>query len=407
MSTRARIRGRHEKYRAAYRDRNHPETGWQEGTVVYQGERLIVLALDDGTTRHVYDWEHELSGLGTGQQGDRVADTDDHGNVMTGWLDVCHTCAGHGKLFIPDPQQPEITEQPPDVQDLTTEAYRLLELIETRRARGGVYLVGDNSAPWITAYANSDHGSWFAVDKGQFHIASMGSLEAAGLITITSARTDDDYDALPGLLFKAMHREGTGRTESDWQGLGVYRPEPTSDPHAKPERAAMEQVLRVALDWLYKTEQPPGAGITQHGIGSGDLPTIPTRRIGLLPGHGDGPIISVRVAAPVKVDTLHVRNPLAPDELAEWAEVIRDLGYDVVEDWTTNTGGESGSIKLAESQHPSLSAAYQLYLTGCTTHTYDETNRNGEHGGSLCRCGWWRTPTSLLVHPTWPTPTAP
>lgn len=421
MSLRARTRGPHERNRVEYRA--HTDTGgtWQPGTITYEGEHLTVVALDNGATVHVFDGASELRDRGAGRDGDAILDIAEDGINQTGRLGTCWKCNGHGTLFVPDPVQPEITEQAPGVQALTTEAYRLLELIELARERGGLYLVSNTGERQLTAYARTSHGSWFAADVAQprpgtpgahqFNITSMGSLEASGLITVTTVTQEDE---LPGQLLKALHANGQGRISSDWDddGITLYRPAPTSDPYGKPERAAMEEVLRVALDWLYKTEQPHGAGITQHGIGSADLPTIPNRRISLLPSwSGNGPIVSVKVAAPVKASTYLVRNPLAPGELDEWAEVIEDLGYGVVQDWPTEAG-VSGSIRLVEQEHPSLTAAYQLYLTGCLTHSRENPVADGETGGggtggSLCRCGWWREPARLLVTPTWPTPATP
>lgn len=404
-TTRALIRSPHERFRAEYRDRNDLGAGWRPGTVVYQGERLAVIALDDGTTRHVYDWNTELRdlGTGTGALGDRVASISHHGTQTTGQLDVCHACAGHGLLFIPDPQQPEITAQHPDTQDLTTEAYQLLERIELSRHHAGVYLVGRSGEPWMRPYVRSEHGSWFAVADERFTPASMDALVAAGLITVSGVVTDADLAELPGLLLKALHTANEGRSEIAWEGLTIYRPVPTSNPYDKPVRADMEPVLRAALNWLYKTEQPTGAMVSHHGYQSGDLPTIPTRRIGMVTRGANGfPIINISVAHPVKTGLYAVRNPLAPGELDQWADVARDLGYDVVQVFASE--GAQGGIELAEAPHPSLLAAVKLRAQGCLTHTKPV---NGEPQGDVfcgCGCGWSQAPSQLAVPPTFPEP---
>ena len=387
--------------RVEFRDWTNP-TEWKAGTLVYEGERLTVVALDDGTTRHVYDWKHELRNRGAGQQGDHVLRIADDGTGQTGHLGLCPTCDGYGNLFIPDSVQPHIAEQSPGVQNLTTEAYRLLELIELARERGGLYLVGDTSKDWVSVYACSDRGNWFRADKAWYSTASMAALEAQGLITVTTLNTDATLDEVPGQLFAAMHRDGQGHTADDWEDLALYRPQPTSDPYGKPDEAAMTDVLRVALDWLYKTEQPPGAGLSHHGINSGDLPTIPNRRINLIPvGDQSTPIVNIEVAHQVKISAFEVRNTLAPGELEEWADVIKDLGYDVAE--LFNSGGAMGGIKLTERAHPSLVAAVQLHAQGCPEHP-DGANPPGSLGGVFCRCGWWHEPASLLVPPTYPAP---
>lgn len=399
MTLRARQRGRHERNRVLYRASNDPTGPWHPGTIIYEGERLTVVALDDGTTRHVFDSKNELSDRGTGLNGDAVLDIAEDGVNQTGRLGTCWKCNGHGTLFVPDPVQPEITEQSPGVQDLTTEAYRLLELIELARERGGLYLVGETSKDWVSAYACTDRGNWFRVDKAWYNIASMTALETQGLITITTLKTDAALE-VPGAVFAVLHLDREGRATADWEDLALYRPEPTSDPYGKPEQAAMADVLRVALDWLYKTEQPTGAGLSHHGIGSVNLPTILNRRINLIPGCA--PIINITVAHPVKISTFEVRNPLAPGELDEWAEAIKDLGYDVAE--VFHSGGASGGIRLTEQAHPSLLAAVELYAKGCPTHPDGDSAPGPGLGGVFCRCGWWREQASLIVYPKYPDP---
>lgn len=397
---------RREQARVLYRDTNHPDgtPQWQPGTVVYQGHRLTIVALDNGTTHHVYDHQHELIELRADNGHSRVIEIAEHGTGQTGYLTTCHTCAGHGTLFVPDAAQPEITEQPPATHGLTPEDYRLLETIELARDRGGVYLLGEKADPWAHTYTRSDHGSWFRADQGRFSTISMGRLENAGLITVTTLSTDTELDTVPGKLFDAMHRDGDGRTEADWARLVLYRPEPTSDPYGKPAPEAMTEVLRAALDWLYKTEQPPGAMLSHHGIGSADLPTMPNRRIDIVPrGANGGPILNIGVSRPVKVGTYTVRNPLAPGELDQWAEQIIDLGYDVTQTFSGSEGSASGGIELAKLPHPSILAATKLRAQGCLTHPKKLGDR--EEGDVFCNCGWQTEPSRLLVLPAWPEPT--
>lgn len=142
------------------------------------------------------------------------------------------------------------------------------------------------------------------------------------------------------------------------------------------EVARHEIVLRRGLRWLHETEQPDDSLLQHHGEtvraqGNRKLTFIPTAWA----GH---PVIVVAVDSleygpPPRLRCL---NPIAAGELEAFAELLAELGAEVVRTWNGHPH-TSGSLALARPAHPSLAAAVKRYHGGCPAHHT-----------VFCRCGW-------------------
>lgn len=175
--------------------------------------------------------------------------------------------------------------------------------------------------------------------------------------------------------------------------LPALGPAPTANTGLVTEQ--QRSVLTAGLAWLYDTTQPDGAGITHHGVTS---PKVDGRRYQFIPqGAHNRPVVVVDVAEPKYPNdpNLPILNPLGGQaEMDAYTVVLRELGAEVATTW--NGKGETGSLGLALPAHPSLVAAVRLYLDGCPVQEI------GHRGSSLCSCGWFDHPKSLLIKPTWP-----
>lgn len=137
------------------------------------------------------------------------------------------------------------------------------------------------------------------------------------------------------------------------------------------------------LAWLYEIEQPPGALVDHHGITVRVVDEA--RMLHFIPeGSGFAPVIVLGVDTFLPGHTSARLNMGELDALAQWCRFIRT---DVAKTW--NGQGESGSIGLVRTAHPSLLTAVEKYRAGCTTH-----NRS-----VFCDCGWKRHGRSLLRIP--------
>lgn len=136
-------------------------------------------------------------------------------------------------------------------------------------------------------------------------------------------------------------------------------------------------MLLIGLRWLFDTTQPDMALQQHHGqqIGSVD-----NRTLRFIPSGWNGHAIVV-------VDVTHVdygqphqppRNPLAPGELAAFADLLDGMGEDVAATWNGHPA-ITGSLALATPAHPSLLAAVSRYTAGC--------QRQG--GDRFCPCDWY------------------
>ncbi|MBE5477926.1 hypothetical protein E3G68_005280 [Mycobacteroides abscessus] len=137
-------------------------------------------------------------------------------------------------------------------------------------------------------------------------------------------------------------------------------------------------MLLIGLRWLFDIEQPDTALQQHHGqqIGS-----VGNRTLRFIPSGWNGHAIVV-------VEVTHVeygqqphqppRNPLAPGELAAFADLLDGMGEDVASTWNGHPA-ITGSLALARPAHPSLRAAVSRYTAGCQ-----------RHGGTrFCGCDWY------------------
>lgn len=136
-------------------------------------------------------------------------------------------------------------------------------------------------------------------------------------------------------------------------------------------------MLLIGLRWLFDTTQPDTALQQHHGqqIGS-----VGNRTLRFIPSGWNGHAIVV-------VDVTHVdygqphqppRNPLAPGELAAFADLLDGMGEDVVATWNGHPA-ITGSLALARPAHPTLQAAVSRYTAGCQRHG----------GNRPCPCDWY------------------
>lgn len=150
-----------------------------------------------------------------------------------------------------------------------------------------------------------------------------------------------------------------------------------------------QRVILAGIGWLYDTDQPHQALVTQHGIKS--LPTD-QRRYSFTPagtGSRHLPVIVVHVAHSRYTSAGELTNPLEPRELEGLADELERMGYKVADLW--NGEGETGSLALANEAHPTLVAAQRRYHNGCP-----------EHSSTLCGwrgCPWYRNGAAALQRP--------
>lgn len=172
-------------------------------------------------------------------------------------------------------------------------------------------------------------------------------------------------------------------------------PTPRASTHTAPELADGPDMskhlpsLLVGLRWLYDTEQPATA--IHHPLGA-QLASVDDRVVGFCPSGWNGHVVvSLAATAPARrapyrrwlslrgPRAMRPRDVLAPGELEAFAELLSDLGEEVVSTWS-GYPGRSGSVALARPAHASLLAAVARDQAGCP-----------EHGpAGLCECDWSR-----------------
>lgn len=145
----------------------------------------------------------------------------------------------------------------------------------------------------------------------------------------------------------------------------------------------MGEALDRGLEWLFRTEQPPGAIVSHHGD---SLPVTDNRRLSFIPqGSADGrsPVVVLDVARPHRRNATPARPldhwGLAPQELDTLAGLLAARGYRVSSRWN-GFPSTSGSVALgAAVLHPGMKAALDAYRKGCAMH-----------GGTVfCQCPHW------------------
>lgn len=136
-------------------------------------------------------------------------------------------------------------------------------------------------------------------------------------------------------------------------------------------------MLLIGLRWLFDTAQLDTALQQHHGqqIGS-----VGNRTLRFIPSGWNGHAIVVVDVAHVDYGQPHEppRNPLAPGELAAFADLLDGMGEDVAATWNGHPA-ITGSLALARPAHPSLQAAVSRYTAGCQRHG----------GDRLCPCDWY------------------
>lgn len=156
--------------------------------------------------------------------------------------------------------------------------------------------------------------------------------------------------------------------------------------------------LTAGLKWLFETEQPEGAMASHHGEDVRDQDG--NRRYSFVPRgsrSNRAPVVVVNVLDKKYEERDQYRelaNGLDEGEMDAVAADLEALGYTVIDRWNGSTGGETGSLALEGSAHPSLLAAVALQQAGCT-------NKGDEHktGSVFCGCGWAVTGRQQLVRP--------
>ncbi|MEU9405556.1 hypothetical protein AB0E08_07615 [Streptomyces sp. NPDC048281] len=159
-----------------------------------------------------------------------------------------------------------------------------------------------------------------------------------------------------------------------------------------------QNALAAGLTWLFETEQPKGA-MSSH-LGESVRDQDGNRLYRFVPrGSGSGrvPVVVVNVLNKKYGDRSQhseLINGLEADEMDAVAADLEALGYTVIDRWNGAPGGESGSLALEGTAHPSLLAAVNLRGDGCT-------NNGDEHqtGSVFCGCGWAVTGRQLLIRP--------
>lgn len=166
----------------------------------------------------------------------------------------------------------------------------------------------------------------------------------------------------------------------------------------------LRPALAAGLEWLYETEQPPGAVLSHHGV---DL-RVPeaNRRLSLVPsGYRSLPVVVVEVLEKTYEPRTgpqypRLTNGLERGEIAQIVQVIESLGCTVDTIWNARPGSSSGSIGLLAPAGPSLRPV-QAYRRHCPTHRTVFCGHSPERGGH--NCSWYRDGRALVVEPTVPT----
>jgi hypothetical protein len=165
----------------------------------------------------------------------------------------------------------------------------------------------------------------------------------------------------------------------------------------------LRPALAAGLTWLYETEQPTDG--VQHHLGVTVYSDAVNRSVSLVPSGLGGaaaglPVIVVEVVHkvyrwPAALDDRcwELANGYTEGELQRIADVVRDLGRDVIETWNGRPRSDSGSIALADPAGPSIVPVHN-YLRGCPTHHTVFCSHDG--------CTWYRDGHARVVMPTPP-----
>ncbi|WP_418003860.1 hypothetical protein ACNO8X_01535 [Mycobacterium sp. PDNC021] len=123
--------------------------------------------------------------------------------------------------------------------------------------------------------------------------------------------------------------------------------------------------LLVGLRWMYDTAQPDGAAVSAGGqiVRSG------RRTLRFRPQDWQGHAV-IEIVGPAAAG-----DPSPRAELEAYVQALDDMGEEVVASWI-GRGGQVRSIALARPVHPTLRAAVDRYVAGCS-----------EHPGRQCACG--------------------
>ncbi|CAM5706176.1 hypothetical protein MAUB1S_11610 [Mycolicibacterium aubagnense] len=162
--------------------------------------------------------------------------------------------------------------------------------------------------------------------------------------------------------------------ETDSAGLRVPRRRSRTEPSVSQGRVSRLQEhvaaghlpeLLIGLRWFFDTVQPDGAMVSAGGqvIRSGRR-TFRFRPVDWQ-GHA---VIDI-------VGSAGAGDPSPRAELEAYAQALDDMGEDVVASWIGRRG-QVRSIALARPAHPTLRAAVERYVAGCS-----------EHPGHQCACG--------------------
>lgn len=161
----------------------------------------------------------------------------------------------------------------------------------------------------------------------------------------------------------------------DSGGLSVPRRHSRTEPAAvrqglasmRPERVVTRHLpeLLVGLRWMYDTAQPDGAVVSAGGqiVRSG------RRTLRFRPQDWQGHAV-IEIVGPAAAG-----DPSPRAELEAYVQALDDMGEEVVASWIGRRG-QVRSIALARPVHPTLRAAVDRYVAGCS-----------EHPGQQCACG--------------------
>ena len=161
----------------------------------------------------------------------------------------------------------------------------------------------------------------------------------------------------------------------DSGGLSVPRRHSRTEPTAvrqglasrRPERVVTRHLpeLLVGLRWMYDTAQPDGAVVSAGGqiVRSG------RRTLRFRPQDWQGHAV-IEIVGPAAAG-----DPSPRAELEAYVQALDDMGEEVVASWIGRRG-QVRSIALARPVHPTLRAAVDRYVAGCS-----------EHPGQQCACG--------------------
>lgn len=366
-------------------DLGNNETGWLLGTIVHVS-RLRITFLPDYASAPQFsynpDGRHQPPEDITGRL---MLPTSSWNAVRDGNLGTlvrCPTCT-NGEVFTPATPQPGIILHPLVMAPART--WHLLENLEVWRHRTPCYLVGRPTgrlALYVhkTPQTQDAAPTWVQIDEyGQHDLHPLLQDNLAVIYDVPA-------DQLPAEFIATL---AVNERNYQPEAFPVRIVRPTSDPFQQPPQDDLVPLVRAALRWVYDTEQPETAIIHHEGA---RLPLLPTRWLTVTPqGVGGYPVLGINVRKPVKGwDTVPL-NPLAPEELAELAHIVRALGHDVRGLWNGYPQA-SGSVQLARPPHPSLIAAGERYRAGCPEHQTVFCHHDG--------CPWWRDHSSQIVPAT-------